>query len=117
MMLDDGNYSDGDGDKADVDDGNYDYDDNNSDVVYTLFIMIHILGEVLKPTESDPNKVVKGTMAQFVCDFMLKYDSNYDTTYLIISMTGLFAAGEAACASVHGTLAQIVCVNVLKYDS
>jgi len=32
------------------------------------------LGEVLKPTESDPNKVVKG----------------------------LFAAGEAACASVHG---------------
>ena len=32
-------------------------------------------------------------------------------------MTGLFAAGEAACASVHGTLAQIVCVNVLKYDS
>lgn len=32
------------------------------------------LGEVLKPTESDPNKIVKG----------------------------LFAAGEAACASVHG---------------
>jgi hypothetical protein len=66
MMLDDGNYGDGDND----------YDD-----VYTLFIMIHILGEVLKPTESDPNKVVKGAMTQFVCDFMLKYDSNYDTTY------------------------------------
>jgi hypothetical protein len=71
MMLDYGNYGDGDND----------YDDNNSDVVYTLFIMIHILGEVLKPTESDPNKVVKGAMTQFVCDFMLKYDSNYDTTY------------------------------------